>query len=264
MSRGVGDIGIGKGLQLGEGGDGRGLVALVVDLPLLQPHPRGEEAEPHRGTLMVAEEDAIVAGGVGECGAVSVVEVVGDAADAPGAERVSGGLSGEVDPQLSLPRHGEGVRLIVDVRGLEVVVPSVSEGGGDALPLALKSPDAEYVSLVEPPLIRVPEVKGVGRGDAESVVDAIEPYRLAHSYVVGYLGSDGVLVVDDAGHHGGAKEAVLLQHLLPHLGAEGRIDGGDEDRLTAKVFVDPSPQRVGGIGEVLVDPEGVIEGQPRS
>ena len=213
---------------------------------------------------MVAEEDPIVERGVGQGRAVAVVEVVRHLTDAPDAERILSGLVGEIDPELRLTRYRERIRIVVDIAGLEVVVPSVPEGGGDALPLALQTPYAQHVALVEQPRARILQVEGVRRDDMDSVVDAIETKWLAHGDVITHLGGHGVLVVGDVRHHSGAEESVLLQHLLPHLSAEGRIDGGEEDRLAAKVLVHPSTQRIGCTGQISVDPEGVGERQSSS
>ena len=213
---------------------------------------------------MVAEEDPIVERGVGQGRAMAVVEVVRHLTDAPDAERILSGLVGEIDPELRLTRYRERIRIVVDIAGLEVVVPSVSESGGDALPLALETPHAQHVALVEQPRARVLQVEGVRRDDMDSVVDAIETKWLAHGDVIAHLGGHGVLVVGDVRHHRGAEESVLLQHLLPHLSAEGRIDGGEEDRLAAKVLVHPPSQRIGRTGKVSLDPEGVGERQSSS
>ena len=155
MSWGVGDVGVGKGLQLRERGDGGGLIPLIVDLTALDPDPGGEEAELHRRLIMVAEEDPIVERGVGQGRAVAVVEVVRHLTNAPDAERILSGLVGEIDSELRLTRYCERIRIVVDVIRLEVVVPSVPEGGGDALPLALQTPHAQHVALVEQPRARV-------------------------------------------------------------------------------------------------------------
>ena len=155
MPWGVGEIGVSEGLQLRERVDGGGLVPLVVDLTALEPNSGGEEAELYRRLIMVAEEDPIVKRGVGQGRAVAVVEVVRHLTDAPDTERILSGLVGEIDPELRLTRYSERIRIVVDVVRLEVVVPSIPEGGGDALPLALETPYAQHVALVEQPRARI-------------------------------------------------------------------------------------------------------------
>ena len=199
---------------------------------------------------------------VGELFAHALAELYGDVADVPLLEGFLGQVVGQLETELCLSGHLEGVGEVGGKIVVVIVVAVVTEKGGDAVPLPVESRDVEGILRLDERLAAggIDEgLKGVGEVDVGHAVEGEEGVEsdgiadlallrvLLWHLLVGNLAAEVAIALENGLCDGSAQGRVHLTH--QHGGtAEGLLHPTGELGVFVGVFVvDPQPPRPGGV-----------------